>query len=160
MRPDLRAKYKTLLRQGLAHPELVDKIKPGAVFIVKDENVALPDERREGAPARSMHDTRRVIIVQSAALNAKANPNTVSVVPCSASGPGAACPWDLLLVDEEPFTKQRVVAYVSLQQPMLKSELLAYQGQISEAALLNLHRVALENLGLATSAPPVLPPRL
>jgi hypothetical protein len=60
-------------------------------------------------------------------------------IPCSSSGTGAASPWDFLIPEgENGFDKPRVIAYVSLVQPILKTDLNQYVDQVSKETLAEL----------------------
>lgn len=132
-------------RTGLADPGAVSKIQPGAVFEIADDLVRFP-----GDATRTWHELRRVIVVQAHSLLGPVYPDTVSVVPCSASQTGARR-GDFLVPDgEKAFTKPNVVAYASLLMPVLKKALTSdgYRGQLSaEAYGALLGRIA-ANLGI------------
>lgn len=145
---------------GLAPKGLLADARPGAVYTVEDRAVALPEARIPGAPARTAHAERRIILVQSAALATAAAPKTLLVVPCSASQGGPSA-WDLRVPPGEPaFDKSMVVAFTSLVQPILKSDVMAYLGQLTDDSLDLLQARLLENLGVRAPLMAKLPPRL
>jgi len=152
------AKAEAARKQGLAPPALIQEACPGAVFAVNDQAIVLPEERISGN--RTIHATRRVIIVQARRLINSLRPCTIAVVPCSASQQRAAGTWDLLLEqDEQGFDAPNVVAYVSLLQPILKSDLVKCYGFIRETTLFTIQRMIAENLGMIPSSRINLPPR-
>jgi hypothetical protein len=145
---------------GLAPKGLLADARPGAVYTVRDVAIALPETRIPKAPARTVHAERRIILVQSAALATAASPKTLLVVPCSASQGGPSA-WDLRVPPDEPaFDKSMVVAFTSLVQPILKSDVMAYCGQLTDASLDLLLARLLENLGVRAPLMTKLPPRL
>ena len=145
---------------GLAPKGLLSDARPGAVYTVRDEAIALPETRIPRAPERTVHPERRLILVQSAALATAAAPKTLLVVPCSASQGGPSA-WDLRVLPDEPaFDKSMVVAFTSLVQPILKSDVVAYCGQLTDASLDLLLARLLENLGVRAPLMAKLPPRL
>jgi PemK-like, MazF-like toxin of type II toxin-antitoxin system len=125
---------------------LTSQIVPGAVFIVNEDFVYWPESRSKPRG----HDSHRVIIVQAPSLcSPQSKPNTVLVVPCSSTGPGGAAPWDYVLPEgERGFDKPRIVVYVSLIQPVLKSDLQSYKDRISEKALREIQSIAAANMGI------------
>jgi hypothetical protein len=144
---------------GLAPRELIENTRPGAVFTVKDIAIQLPEERIPNAPPRTPHPNRRVIIMQEEALSQAAEPKTLLVIPCSASRGGAER-WNFGVPMGEPgFDKPVVVAFTTLAQPILKSDLDAFCDQITDDTLTALRRRLLENLGIATPIAAHLPPR-
>jgi len=147
LRPDLRAKIERAKKAaGLAPKEIIAAAKPGAVFAVKDDVIALPEERIEGSGVRTLHETRRAIVVL--------------VVPCSASAKGPVASCDLEIPQGEPgFDAPRVVAFASLIQPVLKADLDKHYGQISDETLLKLQTVIAVNLDLVQSSTVALPAR-
>jgi hypothetical protein len=130
--------------------------RPGAVFIVPDEFIAWPASRG----ANRGHETRWVIVFQSIGLCAIRNkPDTLTVIPCSSSGTGGAAPWDYLIPPEDTcFTKPRVVAYVSLAQPILKIDLRTTKGHVLPSTLAQITAIAAKNMGLI-AAPLDIPHR-
>jgi hypothetical protein len=109
---------KVAAKTGSADPRAVEHLRPGAVFEVADKLVHFPNEVR-----RKWHDFRRVVIVQAFGLLGPVAPDTVLVVPCSASQHGART-WDFAVPPDEPgFTRNDVVAYASLVFPVLKAAL-------------------------------------
>lgn len=160
--PDPRVyagKAEAARKQGLAPRELIQQARPGAVFAVNDEAIAFPGERLHGS--RKMHETRRVIIVQDAQLNILRNPNTVSVVPCSASQTGPVGDWEFSIPSgEEAFDAASVIAYLSLLQPVLKSDLVKCYGCLRDVTLLKIQMRIAQNLGLIASSSVNLPPRI
>lgn len=159
--PDPRAyarKAQAARKLGLALPEVIKDACSGAVFAVKDEAIVFPEERLGGI--RGKHATRRVILIQMPKLVTSARPCTISVVPCSASQGAPAGHWDLLLPsDEQGFDAPNVVAYVSLLQPILKSDLVKCYGFIRETTLLTIQSMIAQNLGLIPSSRVHVPPR-
>lgn len=146
--------------QGLAPAHLMPKMKPGAVFVVPDKVIGLPESRIPGAAKRDLHDVRPVIIVQAVRRNKPRELKTVLVVPCSASRSGAAT-GDVDIPDEamSGFWKERVVAYTTLLQPVLKGELLEHRGDVSAGTLEALQVAIMQNLGLEQDEKTDLPPR-
>jgi hypothetical protein len=131
---------------GLADPGAVSKIRPGAVFEVADALIRFP-----GDGPRTWHDFRRVIVVQAHGLLGPALPDTVSVVPCSASQHGARRGDFPVPPDEKAFTKSGVVALATLLMPVLKNALTAdgHRGELSPEAYGALCARIAVNLGLA-----------
>jgi len=139
---------------GMADPDALSKIRPGAVFEVRDQLIRFPGDK-----PRTWHEFRRVIVVQAHAMLGPALPATVSVVPCSASQDGALR-GDFDVPDgEKAFTKPGVVAYATLLMPVLKKALTVdgYRGELSPEAYGKLCATIAVNLGLAPS--PTLPRR-
>ncbi len=139
---------------GVADPGALSKLRPGAVFEVRDDLIRFPGDR-----PRTWHDFRRVIVVQSHGMLGPVLPETVSVVPCSASQHGARR-GDFAVPDgEKAFTKPGVVAYATLLMPVLKKALTVdgHRGELSPEAYGALCAIIAVNLGLAPS--PTLPPR-
>jgi mRNA-degrading endonuclease toxin of MazEF toxin-antitoxin module len=161
LRPDLRAKIERAKKAaGLAPKEIIEAAKPGAVFAVKDDVIALPEERIEGSGVRTLHETRRAIVVQTMPQCRAARPLTLLVVPCSASAKGPVASCDLEIPQGEPgFDAPRVVAFASLIQPVLKADLDKHYGQISDETLLKLQTVIAVNLDLVQSSTVALPAR-
>ncbi len=116
---------------GLATPALARHIRPGAVFAIRDEAVDFPESQLATAGPRTRHPTRRAIVVQAAVWGSSKRPRTVLVVPCSASQSAPTPPWDIQVPGGTPgFDAPNVVAYTSLVQPVLKSDLEAYYGDV------------------------------
>jgi len=120
---------------------------PGAVFVVADHRVSMPHPI---GVTRDIHPTRRVIIVSGHVLTRAVRPNTLLIVPCSASR-GSVGPHDLLLPDDEAaFTSEKVVAVASLLGPILKSDLQSHVGDLRTETLERLQAVILANLGVVS----------
>jgi mRNA-degrading endonuclease toxin of MazEF toxin-antitoxin module len=99
--------------------------------------------------SRDFHGKRWVIVLQAAAAGADRALPTVAVVPCTASHEGRASVWDLELPDGEPgFTKPNIVALVSCLQPMLKTDLVEWMGQLRPETLGRMLGVHARNLGM------------
>lgn len=109
------------------------RVRPGAVYLILDEVINWPKAR----DAQRGHTQRFVIVLQDQELCLPdRGPQTVMVIPCSSSGSGGAAPWDFLIPDgESGFDKTHVIAYVSLVQPILKTDLNQYLGQVSKATV-------------------------
>ena len=132
------AKAAAAKARGLAPLKTVNLMLPGAVFNVPDLRVVLPEARVPGRGARTVHPTRPVILVSPTSHLRSGTLLTLLVVPCSASHKGV-CPDDFEIpANESAFDQPRVVAYVSLVQPMLKSDLGTHAGQLSVEALAGL----------------------
>jgi hypothetical protein len=132
---------------GLADPGAVSKVRPGAVFEVSDALIRFPGDR-----PRTWHELRRVIVVQAHGLLGPARPDTVSVVPCSASQHGARR-GDFDVPDgEAAFTKPGVVAFATLLMPVLKTALTAggHRGELSPEVYGALCARIAVNLGLGS----------
>jgi hypothetical protein len=98
-------------KTGAADPSAVGLMKPGAVFEVSDKLIDFPGSSEA---TRTWHDMRRVVVVQSHHLLGSVLPDTVTVVPCSASQHGPRR-GDFRIPNGEPgFTKPNVVAYATL----------------------------------------------
>lgn len=152
------SKAQAARNRGLAPPEIIQQARPGAVFAVKDEAIQFPAERL--GKARTFHETRRVLVIQGALLNAQSNPNTITVVPCSASQFGLPGDWEFSIPpEEEGFDATGVVAYLSLIQPVLKSDLIKCYGYLKDTTLLEIQKKIGRNLGLISSTNLKLPPR-
>ena len=136
--------------EGLADPKLARRIRPGAVFTVTDAAIDFPAERLPSAGARSMHDVRFVVVVQSAVWGPTKAPITVLVVPCSASSRDRAWAWDVNIPDGTPgFDKPRVVAYTSQVQPILKSDVVEHRGDVDPDTLRELRARLLQLLDVS-----------
>lgn len=140
------AKDAAARASGLAPQNLLNEMAPGAVFSLKDELVVFPSERAHNAGPRTPHATRRVIIVQATEWNRRRVPSTVLVVPCSAST--SAGPADVAIPHSEPGFTAAAVAFPSLTQPMLKSELATFHGLISTATLARLQAALASLIGV------------
>lgn len=128
--------------------------RPGAVYLVSDGALSWP----ESQVVRG-HDKHPVIILQDQELCDRRGPATITVIPCSSTGPGGACPWDYLIPDaEKAFNKKHIVAYVSLAQPILKDDLGKHLGQLSKEAVGEIKAIAASNLAIQRRAA-ALPPR-
>lgn len=120
-------------RKGLASPAILGGLRTGAVVEVTDSSITWPESRLPGAGPRTGHPRRRAIVVQRQEWIRAADPPTLLVVPCSASHSGLVLGCDLEIPDDEPhFTKERVVAYVSLIQPVLKSDVVRVLGDLND----------------------------
>jgi mRNA-degrading endonuclease toxin of MazEF toxin-antitoxin module len=145
-------------KKGLAPAQVINKAVPGAVYIADDDAIRIPDEEVPGAPPRTMHETRRVVIVQARAFCAAERPRSVLVVPCTSSQ-AAAARYDFdIPSDEEAFTKAGIVAQTSLVQPILKSRLVTCVGQLRPETLAELQKRVLLVLGIEPQVAG-LPPR-
>jgi mRNA-degrading endonuclease toxin of MazEF toxin-antitoxin module len=108
------------------------------VFSVIDGAIEFPDSHQQGAGARTEHGSRRCIVVQTAIWGNSTRPTTVLVVPCSASQRGPAAPWDFQIPSgADAFDRDHVIAFTSLVQPVLKSDLLAHHGDLDPRTLLD-----------------------
>lgn len=139
---------------GLADPGAVANLKPGAVFEVSDRLVIFP-----GDQPRTWHELRRVVVVQGHSFLGPVNPDTVMVVPCSASQTKVRR-GDFEVPDGEPgFTKTSVVAYTTLVMPVLKTALTpeGHRGQLTDETFGRLLGMIAKNLGIGFSA--TMPPR-
>ena len=141
-------------KTGLADPDAVSKIQPGAVFEISDDLVRFP-----GDPPRTWHDFRRVIVVQAHHLLGPVEPSSVSVVPCSASRQTEGRGNLLVPAGETAFTKPSVVALCTLLMPVPKTALSSdgYRGSLSPETYGRLLAVIAINLGIASNT--LLPPR-
>ena len=130
---------------NIADPSAVSKTVSGAVFEIPDDLVRFP-----GDPPRTWHEVRRVIVVQAHGLLGPVLPDTVSVVPCSASQKGVRRGDFLIPEGEGAFTKPNVVAYATLLMPVLKKALTGdgYRGQLSHEAHGRLLATIAANLGI------------
>ena len=127
---------------------------------MNDRSINFPKERLPSAGPRDYHGTRRVIIVQAQVYCRAASPITLVVVPCSASSSEVG-PCDMVLPDgENGFTEPKVVAYVSLMQPVLKSDLDKHCGQLRPDTLDDLQRLVMKTLELGSIMTLDLPPRV
>lgn len=146
------AQARAALATGNVDPKALDKLKPGAVFEVEDKLIHLPEE-----PDRAPHPLRRVIIFQNFRFLGGGRPNTVLVVPCSASQKTSQVDYNIPS-DEPAFTKDGIVAFTTLLMPVLKSEFRAqhYKGDLRPQTLGELQANVLNVLGLS---PGRLPPR-
>jgi hypothetical protein len=149
---DLQARVAA--RTGLAHPGAVSRIEPGAVFEVADTLVRFPGDR-----PRTWHDFRRVIVVQAYNLLGPVDPETVSVVPCSASQQRVRRGDYLVPAEEKAFSRPEVVAFSTLIMPVLKSALTSdgYRGVLSPEAYGGLLARIAANLGAGPWV--AMPPR-
>ncbi len=148
---DLRALLEkagaTRSQRGLAAPEA--RLCQGAVYVIPREPetpgrlaesvVAFPALRLPGAGPRADHDYR-VIVLTPSALCDDDELNTVHVVPCSTSARGLCSPHDLEIAATEFGFSKANRAYVSIIQPVLKSDLTASgrTGMVSGETLRNL----------------------
>lgn len=110
---------------GQAPPEVAPHVLAGAVFVVDDAVIQLPESRLPGGMARRTHETRRVVILSPSLWCQDGTLTVVQVAPCSGHPPATpAHPLDLQLAtaDEPGFTLAARI-YVSLAQPILKSDL-------------------------------------
>lgn len=133
--PHAAARRAAQVTSPLAAKNLVAKMVPGAVFTAKDSALSMPAERLEGAGPRSLHDGRRVIVVQAVPLNRATDPVTLLVVPCSASAGRVGRADVSIPAGEIGFTKDGVVAFTSLVQPLLKADLVHHHGNVSPETL-------------------------
>lgn len=121
---------------GLASPALARQIRFGAIFEVSDAAIEFPEARIAGAGKRALHPLRRCVVAQTRLWGASKRPPTLLVVPCSASQK-AVSPWDLRLTDDlDAFSATDVVAFTSLVQPILKSDLAKHLGELDPRTLL------------------------
>ena len=146
-------------REGLLPRELVGDLKPGSVWIVADQEINLPDSRIEIKPDRVLHETRRVIIVQVGEYLRSRDPETILVVPTSASrGTNDLRRGDVELPPQCPgFTKSGVVAFPRLVQPLLKSDLQTCVGHLPDKTLQQVRRGIAKVLDLPRPAPVMAP---
>lgn len=151
MSKNLRALFEkagaTRAQRGLADPGA--RLCQGAVYVIPREPetpgkaservVGFPDLRLPGAGPRADHDCR-VIVLTPSALCDDDDVNTVHVVPCSTSARGLCSPHDLDVAPTEPGFSKANRAYVSIIQPVLKSDLTAggRTGVVSGETLRNL----------------------
>jgi hypothetical protein len=135
-------------RTNVSDPSAVSKSKPGAVFEIADDLVRFP-----GEASRTWHEARRVIVVQAHGLLGPVQPETVSVVPCSASQKGVRRGDFLIPEGESAFTKPHVVAYATLLMPVLKRALTGdgYRGQLSDEVYGRLLATIAANLGICSA---------
>jgi mRNA-degrading endonuclease toxin of MazEF toxin-antitoxin module len=139
------AREKGLLPQGL-----VKDLVPGSVWLADDKAIGFPEGRLSSAGSRSLHDYRRVIVVQATKFARNKVPLTLLVVPCSASqDPASLLDCDFALPQgSSGFDHPYVVAHVRLVQPILKSELHQCKGHLEAPTFLALRRKLAEVLGL------------
>lgn len=135
--------------RGLAPPRLSANARAGAVFTADDKSIHFPTDALPNSGQRNLHANRRVIIFQEYRLNTAAAPPTILVIPCSASASKCSA-WDFEVPKGEGgFDAERVVAYVSMVQPILKSHLLAHKGDLSADALSELRKRMLAVIGIS-----------
>jgi hypothetical protein len=147
---DARRLLAAALARGLERPEFTGSFGPGTVVSLKDEAIDFPTDRLPNAGARTVHDFRRAIILQVREWANANRPVTLLVVPCSASHRGDVGAWDVRIPDGTAgFTKPSIVAYTSLIQPVLKSDVEAIHGNLDAATLLLLVRTLSRLLDLA-----------
>lgn len=134
---------------GPAPKALIQLAEPGAVFSVLDASITFPTDRKATAGARDTKPMRRVVVLQCTMFCQSGQPETLLVVPCSAStslGVG-----DLRIPEGEAgFTGSRVIALTSLVQPILKSDLVKHHGNVSVDTLVELRRSVFTLLSLTT----------
>jgi hypothetical protein len=149
---------------GLAPSAFTPKLGPGAVFKIEDDDVVFPTARIAGS-TRTSHSERWVIVVDRIEDSRNDKTKTISIVPCSASCRGAAASFEYDIPDPTScgFSKEPIRALVHLLQPILKSELKGFQGQLSATALTGLQAVIALKFGLSQERdrsiclPPVAP---
>lgn len=144
MRNPQQIKAAIARSKGLATPELIRTAAPGAVYLAEDRAIALPNERLGGT--RTTHVHRWVIVFQSASTCNALDPKTVLIIPCSASSRAGMC--DLALPSTETVFDKPTVAFATLLQPILKSELFEYKGVLTDDTLVALQALVARNLGL------------
>ena len=144
---------EALAATGLARPDLAREFRPGAVCSLNDAAIDFPTDRLPGAGERTEHGRRRAIVMQCRPWSQSKAPPTLLVVPCSASHRGGLGPWDVHIPDETPgFTKEKVVAYTSLVQPVLKSDVVVVHGHVDADTLQVLFRTLAQLLDLSAMA--------
>jgi len=151
-------KERAAAAQGMAPRALIQQAKPGAIFTVVDKAIAFPNERLPGAGARLLHSVRPVVVMMARLRCTSSQPNTLLVVPCSSSHKGMVGDWDLAVPSSErAFRNHPTVAYASLVQPILKSELDERWGDVSPEFLVALQRVLASNMALVGAIPEDVP---
>lgn len=144
---------RALRQQGLMPQALLPQARPGAILIVKDEAIDFPEARLSDVGERTFHPGRYVVLVQAVDLNRAVSPKTLLVVPCTASAREVAG-HDVRIPDAEAaFSREGVVAMVSLTQPVLKSDLKECAGHLTPATLAAIQAMLLRFLGLADLLP-------
>jgi hypothetical protein len=119
---------------------VVEGIEQGAVYQVKDAEVRLPGgERRRPKPFR------RVVIMQANSPNQDPSHPTVLVVPCSSSVPPGKFDTEF---ENHPngFTCEEPTVFLSLVQPMLKSELGKREGKLERQDFEKLREAFIDRL--------------
>lgn len=162
---DLEAiQARVAAKTGVADPLAASRIRPGTVFEIDDKLIRFP-----GDPPRTWHDFRRVIVVQGYSFCGQVLPDTVSVIPCSASRnktlrDGSMVPdvrrGEFLIPEGEPaFTKPFVIALAPLLMPALKRALTSegHKGNLRPETYGKLTATIRANLGLDDEV--TLPPR-
>lgn len=139
-------------RKGLASAELTPLIVPGAVFILPKKLTQFPDARLPDAGRASEHE-RRIIVAQSEPVCQDDGISSLLIVPCTAHYRGPVKTCDFPIPSGEPgFTKDPVVAYASLMQPVLKSDLADHKGRLRASTLGQLMAVVARNLGMTAES--------
>jgi hypothetical protein len=139
---------------GVADPNAIALIQPGAVFVIDDRLIVFPEN-----PEREPHEGRHVIVVQAHSLLGPMPPHTASIVPCSASRDTVHRYDYAIPAGTNGFSKANVVAHAALLMPVLKSALTSsgHRGYLPDETYGALLARIAANLGLAPSL--TLPPR-
>jgi mRNA-degrading endonuclease toxin of MazEF toxin-antitoxin module len=140
---------------GLAPVALAKQLRDGAVFLVDDKAIDFPESKIPGAPPRTFHRGRIVIVTQAQFLGL-AKPKTMLVVPCSTSftTPG---PGDYVIPETEAAFDRRAVALTRLVQPVLKSCVQKYVDRLSPETLVALKHAIAQVMGLMPPARLTIP---
>lgn len=157
LRQVLERREQDRQREGHAPDKLTGQLQMGAVCIIKDEAIHFPEDRLRPAGTRSLHESRRVILLQRTEICQRDDILTVLVAPCTGSHQGAVPPWSFRIPDDEPgFTKSGVVAMMSILQPVLKRDIIRVEVVLSPATWGRICGC----LGLLLPALPAPPPSL
>lgn len=119
---DLRRRIGPRRESGFPTPQIAATICQGAVFVIDDDVVVLP-ESRIGGVIRAEHESRRVVVLSSALCCGDPTLKTVQVAPCNGHPPPSP-PHRLdyqLPAAEDGFTLAARI-FVSLAQPVLKAD--------------------------------------
>jgi mRNA-degrading endonuclease toxin of MazEF toxin-antitoxin module len=142
---------KRLDLKALVQSVTDQKVFPGAVYICRDPALRFPETDED---KRTMHDGRRVILLQAGKYNMQGlPPGTALVVPCSASHTGQVGPFDMEIPEGTSGFTKRAVAYTSLVQPVRKSDLSDYCGNVPVPILKGLRSRVYDLFDLSHLAP-------
>lgn len=122
------------------------KIERGQIYLIKDEHVNLPKSRLEGQQ-RQMHEFRPVLVLQSDADNQDVTYVLALFAPLSSKVQYQDI-RDFRLYKSQGGLNSDSLVHLGLVQPILKVDLLHYQGKLDILTMQQIDAVLVANLGL------------
>ena len=138
-----------MLRNAFEHVGIRGgQIERGEIYLVNDDVIVLPEERIPSRPARTIHENRPVLILQTDSDNADPLYPIVLIAPLS-HRVDLQCEKDYVLRARQGGLDQDSIVHLGLVQPILKTDLQENPiGKLDALTMNDIDAILAANLGL------------